>query len=112
MHRYTIGMKREQDTDREILARQAWEIWDDKAKPQLSANGRLEQISPVDMYACAVNCFPQLGIRLTMLLLRADHGIVEEKGFVQSSGNSPGSSARNFACRRSAMHVVPAHGRP
>ena len=102
MHRYTIGMKREQDTDREILARQAWEIWDDKAKPQLSL-GRLEQIA-VDIVCMRGELHPKLG-RPAMLLFAADHGIVEEK--VSSSPQEiTWQQCTNFACGGGAIALL------
>ena len=102
MQRYTIGMKREQDTDREILARQAWEIWDDKAKPQLSL-GRLEQIA-VDIVCMRGELHPKLG-RPAMLLFAADHGIVEEK--VSSSPQEiTWQQCTNFACGGGAIALL------
>jgi nicotinate-nucleotide--dimethylbenzimidazole phosphoribosyltransferase len=54
----------------------AWEIWDEKVKPQLSL-GRLEHIV-VDIANMVEELHPQVG-RPQLLLFAADHGIVAEK---------------------------------
>lgn len=74
-HRYTVGMRRNGDSTRDALARSAWEIWDHKAKPQLSL-GRLEQIA-VDIVCMRNELHPHLG-HPRLLLFAADHGVVAE----------------------------------
>lgn len=61
--------------ERSSLAAQAWEIWDHKAKPQLSL-GRLERLV-VDIVCMRGELLPELGTPC-LLLFAADHGIVEE----------------------------------
>jgi len=62
--------------DKKILASKAWEIWDNKVKPQLSL-GKLEYVV-VDIIMMVEELYPELG-RAKMILFGGDHGIVNEK---------------------------------
>ena len=61
--------------DQSQLATRAWEIWDNKVKPQLSL-GRLEHLA-VEIVCMRNDLLPELG-NPRLLLFAADHGIVEE----------------------------------
>ncbi len=58
------------------MARQAWEIWDAKVKPQLSL-GRLEHLV-VEIVEMTGQLYPKIE-RPQLLLFAADHGVVAER---------------------------------
>src|SRR5690554_5590552 len=61
--------------DSKKLAKEAWEIWDSKVKPQLSL-GDLEYIV-IEIVQIVEELYPNLGIP-KLILFASDHGIVEE----------------------------------
>ncbi len=75
------------------LEREAWQIWDAKAKPQLSL-GRLEELV-VEIVAMRGELRPSLG-NPTLLLFASDHGIVAE-GVSSSPQEITWQQCLNFA---------------
>ena len=75
------------------LEKEAWQIWDSKAKPQLSL-GRLEELV-VEIVAMRGELKPTLG-NPTLLLFASDHGIVAE-GVSSSPQEITWQQCLNFA---------------
>lgn len=84
------------------LEREAWQIWDAKAKPQLSL-GRLEEIA-VRIVAMRGELRPVLG-EPTLLLFASDHGIVAE-GVSSSPQEITWQQCLNFAHGGGAIGLI------
>ena len=84
------------------LEREAWQIWDAKAKPQLSL-GRLEEVA-VRLVAIRGELRPTLG-EPALLLFAADHGIVAE-GVSSSPQEITWQQCLNFAHGGGAIGLI------
>ncbi|MFA7370414.1 MAG: nicotinate-nucleotide--dimethylbenzimidazole phosphoribosyltransferase [Sphaerochaetaceae bacterium] len=92
------------------LEREAWEIWDKKAKPQLSL-GRLESLA-VEIVSMCGSLRPQLG-RPALLLFASDHGIwqagvsssPQEITWQQCVNFAHGGGAIGLMCRENGLDL-------